>query len=443
MLSATIQHARFGFIGLEPGVRARHMWILLYAAYVTIGLATFDAFATPYVLSTAIGIPTGEQGAIVGQLNVYTELVLLIAYTPLGVLADRIGRRAVYALGFVGLALGYALFPYAGTVTELALVRVIYSIGLGAVTATIATLLADYAVVEHRGRLVGFVGVLNGLGVVSGAALLGRLPKLFADLGHDPFTAGQYTLFVVAGLCLVSACVVGLGLRPGTAVAPEQRPTVRELFRAGFGAAIGNPRIALAYASAFVARGDMVVVGTFLVLWGKVAAMEGGMTAADALSAGRIPFIVAQSSALLWAIAAIFILDRFHRVTGLMVCLGIATSAYLGLALVEDPLDRANLPFFVLLGVGQISAFLGSQTLIGKEAPAAQRGSVIGAFSLAGGIGILIISGVGGQIFDQIGPRAPFILVGLMNGLVFLAAIMVRLRAPEPRPQASLPVQTR
>ena len=443
MLSATIQHARFGFIGLEPGVRARHMWVLLYAAYVTIGLATFDAFATPYVLSTAIGIPTGEQGAIVGQLNVYTELVLLIAYTPLGVLADRIGRRAVYALGFVGLALGYALFPYAGTVTELALVRVIYSIGLGAVTATIATLLADYAVVEHRGRLVGFVGVLNGLGVVSGAALLGRLPKVFADLGHDPFTAGQYTLFVVAGLCLVSACVVGLGLRPGTAVAPEQRPTVRELFRAGFGAAFGNPRIALAYASAFVARGDMVVVGTFLVLWGKVAAMEGGMTAADALSAGRIPFIVAQSSALLWAIAAIFILDRFHRVTGLMVCLGIATTAYLGLALVEDPLDRANLPFFVLLGVGQISAFLGSQTLIGKEAPAAHRGSVIGAFSLAGGIGILIISGVGGQIFDQIGPRAPFILVGLMNGLVFLAAIMVRLRAPEPRLQASLPVQTR
>lgn len=427
---------RFGVIGLEPGVTARHMWVLLYAGYVTIGLATFDAFATPYVLSTALGIPTSAQGAIVGQLNVYTELVLLMAYTPLGVLADRIGRRAVYAFGFVALAVGYSLFPYAGTVTELALARVIYSIGLGAVTATIATLLADYAVVEHRGRMVGIVGILNGLGVVSGAALLGRLPKLFADLGYDEFTAGQYTLFVVAGLCLVSACMVGFGLRPGTAVAPEQRPGVRELFRAGFGAAIGNPRIALAYASAFVARGDMVVVGTFLVLWGKVSAMDAGMTAADALSAGRVPFIVAQSSALLWAIVAVFILDRFHRVTGLMVCLGIATAAYLGLALVEDPLDRANLPFFVLLGIGQISAFLGSQTLIGKEAPAAQRGSVIGAYSLAGGVGILIISGVGGQIFDQIGPRAPFILVGLMNGLVFLAAIAVRLGAAEPAPAA-------
>ena len=35
---------RFGFIGLEAGVTPRHIWILLYAAYVTIGLATFDAF---------------------------------------------------------------------------------------------------------------------------------------------------------------------------------------------------------------------------------------------------------------------------------------------------------------------------------------------------------------------------------------------------------------
>lgn len=430
---------RFGFIGLEPGVRSRHMWVLLYAAYVTIGLATFDAFATPYVLSTAIGVPAGEQGAIVGQLNVYTELVLLIAFTPLGVMADRIGRRAVYAFGFGCLALGYALFPYAETVTELALVRVIYSIGLGAVTATIATLLADYAVIEHRGRLVGFIGVLNGLGVVTGAALLGRLPKVFADLGYDDFTAGQYTLFIVAGLCLLSGCIVGFGLRPGTPVAKAERPGVRELFRAGFAAARVNPRIALAYASAFVARGDMVVVGTFLVLWGKLAAMEGGMGAADALSAGRVPFIVAQSAALLWAIAAIFILDRFQRVTGLMVCLGIATTAYLALGFVEDPLDRANLPFFVLLGIGQISAFLGSQTLIGKEAPVAQRGSVMGAFSLAGGVGILITSGVGGQIFDQIGPRAPFILLGLMNGLVLLAAIAVRLRAPEP-PAMAVPV---
>lgn len=423
---------RFGFIGLEPGVTARHMWVLFYGAFVTIGLATFDAFATPYVLSTAIGIPTGEQGAVVGRLNVYTEIVLLLCFTPLGVLADRVGRRTIYAFGFCCLAAGYALFPYATTVTGLALARVIYSVGIGAVTAMIATLLGDYAVPASRGRLVGMVGVLNGLGVVASATFLGRLPKVFADLGHDEFTAGQYTLFIVAGACLFSALVVGLGLRGGTPVASHARPPVRSLWRAGLDAARQNPRIAVAYASAFVARGDMVVVGTFLVLWGKVAATGAGMGAATALNASRIPFIVAQSAALLWAIVALFFIDRFHRVTALAVCLGLAATAYLMLIFVDDPLSRANLPFFVLLGIGQISAFLGSQTLIGKEAPVAERGSVIGAFSVAGGLGILITSGVGGAIFDSIDPRAPFILLGCLNLLVCLAAVLVRARAPGP-----------
>jgi len=423
---------RFGLIGLEPGVAGRHVWILLYAAYVTIGLATFDAFATPYVLSTALGIPITEQGAVVGRLNVYTEIVLLVVFTPLGVISDRIGRRAVYAFGFICLAAAYALFPYAGSETELALIRVIYSVGLGGVTGMIATLLGDYAVPGDRGKLTALTGILNGLGVVTGAIFLARLPNVFAGMGYNQFQAGQFTLWIVAGLCLLSALVVASGLRKGLPVAKEDRPPVRELFRSGFDLARTNPRIAVAYASAFVARGDLVVVGTFLVLWGKVAAVNAGMEPAAAIEAGRLPFVISQSAALMWAIVAVFLLDRFHRMTGLAVCMGLAAVGYLLLIFVEDPLDKANIPFFLLLGIGQISAFLGSTTLIGKEAPVAQRGSVIGAFSVAGALGILITSGIGGSIFDSIDPRAPFMLLGVMNLVVLVAAVLVRIYAPGP-----------
>ncbi len=432
----SVTGSRFATVGLEPGVTRGHVWVLLYAAFVTIGLATFDAFATPYVLSTNVGIPIEAQGAVIGRLNVYTELVLLLVFTPFGVLADRIGRRAIYAFGFCCLAGSYALFPYAGSEIELALIRVIYSIGLGAVTGMLATLLGDYVVAADRGKIVGMTGVLNGLGVVCGAVFLGRLPKVFSDMGYDEFTAGQYTLFIVAGLCLLSALFVGRGLRAGTVVERAALPRVRELFHAGFRAAYENPRIAVAYASAFVARGDLVVVGSFLVLWGKVAAVGDGMDTAAAIDAGRIPFVIAQSTALCWAIVTIFLIDRFDRMTSLAWCMGIATTAYLMLIAVDDPLDPAAIPFFMLLGIGQISAFLGSQTLIGKEAPVAERGSVIGTFSLAGALGILITSGVGGQIFDSIDPRAPFVLLGLMNLLVLIAALYVRFSAParQPRP---------
>lgn len=423
---------RFGLIGLEPGVSSRHVWILLYAAYVTIGLATFDAFATPYVLSTTLGVPITEQGAVVGRLNVYTEIVLLVVFTPLGVISDRIGRRAVYAFGFICLAASYALFPYAGSETELALIRVIYSVGLGGVTGTIATLLGDYAVPGDRGKLTALTGILNGLGVVTGAIFLARLPQVFAERGYDQFQAGQFALWIVAGVCLLSALVVAAGLRKGTPVTREDRAPVRELFRAGFDLARQNPRIAVAYASAFVARGDLVVVGTFLVLWGKEAAVNGGMEPAAAIEAGRLPFVIAQSAALMWAIVAVFLLDRFHRMTGLAVCMSLATVGYLLPIFVEDPLDKAHIPFFLLLGIGQISAFLGSTTLIGKEAPVAQRGSVIGAFSVTGALGILVTSGVGGSIFDSIDPRASFMLLGVMNLAVLVAAVLVRIYAPGP-----------
>ena len=430
MNSADSRPGKFWFISTEPGISRAHMLVLMYAAFVSIALATFDAFGTPYVLSESIGVPLREQGAIVGRLNVYTEILLLMVFTPLGVLSDRIGRRAIYAVGFVSLGASYALFPYAGSVTELAIIRVLYSLGLAGVTGMLATVIADYVVPEHRGRMVGLTGMFNGLGIVVSALLLAKLPSVFVANGLDNFTAGQYTLTIVAGLCLLSALIVGAGLRRGAPPEVDERPDSKELFSAAFNAARQNPRIAVAYASAFVARGDLVVVGTFLVLWGKVAAVEGGMETAAAIDAGRIPFVIAQSAALLGAVAAIFLIDRVHRMTALAGCMGLAALAYSLLLFVDNPLDMANAPFFLFLGLGQVAAFLGSTTLIGKEAPAEKRGAIVGAFSVAGALGILIMSGVGGNLFDLIDPRAPFLLLGLMNLVVMASAIYVRLTAP-------------
>jgi len=423
---------KFGFIRTEPGVSTLHMVALMYAAFVSIALATFDAFGTPYVLSESIGVPLEQQGSIVGRLNVYTEIVLLMVFTPLGVLSDRIGRRVIYAVGFSCLGLSYALFPYATTVTELAAIRVFYSLGLAGVTGMLATVIADYVVPQHRGRMVGLTGMFNGLGIVVSALVLARLPSVFVERGVDGLTAGKYTLFIVAGLCAFSALVVGSLLRKGQPPEVKERPQAKGLFTAAFRAAYDNPRIAVAYASAFVARGDLVVVGTFLVLWGKVAAVGDGMDTAAALDAGRIPFVIAQSAALIGAIAAIFLIDRVHRMTALAGCMGLAFLGYTLLLFVEDPLDSANIPFFLLLGIGQVAAFLGSTTLIGKEAPAEKRGAIVGAFSVAGAMGILIMSGAGGALFDAIDPRAPFILLGFMNLIVMASAIYVRIKAPGP-----------
>jgi predicted MFS family arabinose efflux permease len=57
---------------------------------------------------------------------------------------------------------------------------------------------------------------------------------------------------------------------------------------------------------------------------------------------------------------------------------------------------------------------------------------VVGVFNSCGAIGILIASSIGGRLFDSVGPSAPFILVGIFNGMVFVAAVAVRILSPGP-----------
>jgi MFS family permease len=426
--------ARLGPMWLAPGISRGNAWALMYSAFVTIGLLTFVAIGTPYVLNANLGIPVSEQGTISGDLALWNEIALLIVFSPIGVLADRFGRRQIFAAGLIIMGIGYACYAFAGSVGELTVYRVIYAIGLGAATGILGTVVADYPQEKSRGKLVAITGVLNGLGVIVVTLVIGRLPRVFAERGVDEVWAGRYTHLIVFGICLVSAIVIARGLAPGTPVKQRERPAFGKLLRDGL-AAVRNPRIVLAYACGFIARSDLVVLGTFTVLWGTTAAIQQGVEPSEALARGRIPFAIAQTAALLWLPIIGFIMDRLNRVTGLILCMSLAAFGYLSMLFVTDPLASASTKWWVILGIGQISAFFGATTLIGQEAPIRERGSVIGVFNIFGAIGILFSTGVGGRMFDGIGPSAPFALIGSMTLLVLAGAVYVRITAPGPMPQ--------
>ncbi|WP_373507349.1 MFS transporter [Thiocapsa sp.] len=422
---------RIGPIHLAPTVLPRHGWTFLVAAFFSIGLMIFISIGQTYILNEHLGVPESKQGAVSGNLVFLTEIVTLLLFLPAGVLMDRIGRRGVYAAGFLILALTYVLYPFAESVESLYLYRILYAIGVVAVAGGLSTVLADYPAERSRGKLVAIVGVLSGLGVVLISQGLGSLPKVFSGAGFDGVAAGRLTHFIVAGLAVAVALLLMWGLKPGVPVRLQDRPSVRELLVGGF-AHGRNPRILLAYASAFIARGDQSVNAIFLVLWGTLAARAAGIESASAVMSGTLIFVMAQIAALVWAPILGPVLDRIDRVTGLAICMALAALGNLSLLALEDPLSTYGPVFFILLGIGQISVFLGGQSLIGQEAPAGQRGSVLGAFNVAGAIGILLITPVGGYLFDRLDPRAPFVVVGVINVMLVFASLYVRLRySPE------------
>jgi MFS family permease len=422
---------RFGPVNLMPGISRGNAWALMCSGFTTIGLLTFVAVATPYVLTVYLGIPESEQGRVTGDLVFWAEITQILIFGLVGVAADRFGRNWLYAMGMLAMGASYVFYPFADSIGELTIYRVIYAIGLGTSTGMLATVVADYPKNDSRGKMLALVGFLNGLGVILVIAVLGNLPEFLVDAGYTAISAGRYTHAVAVIGCLVTAVVAGFGLKKGPPAHEGERLTTMQLARSGLQEG-RNPRIALAYASAFVARGDLVILGTFAILWGKTVGISQGMDPAEAIAKGTLVFVTAQASALLWIPLLGFFLDRVNRVTGIAFCMFLATVGYLGTMLVEDPTSKAAIPVFVMLGIGQISAFFGSATLIGQEAPESKRGSVVGVFNSAGAIGILIASGIGGRLFDSVGPSAPFILVGVFNGMVFLFAIAVRIYSPGP-----------
>ena len=74
----------------------------------------------------------------------------------------------------------------------------------------------------------------------------------------------------------------------------------------------------------------------------------------------------------------------------------------------------------------------GSQTLLGQEAPEDLRGAIVGTFTIFAAGGILFVTGVGGRLYDAIDPAAPFVMVGLLNALLAIAAFMLLRSKPAP-----------
>ena len=52
------------------------------------------------------------------------------------------------------------------------------------------------------------------------------------------------------------------------------------------------------------------------------------------------------------------------------------------------------------------------------------KGSIAGVYSLAGGVGILLLTKVGGLLFDKVSPVAPFVMISAFNFFLLAAGIV-------------------
>ena len=411
---------------LVPGIRRGHFNALLATSFFTIGLMTLVGNLQPYFFNAVLHIPPSQHGSLSGNLASFNELVFLAVASLVGAASDKIGRRPIYAFGFLVMAFAYVLYPLATEAKHLYAFRAVFAVGAACVSSMLAAVIADYAMESSRGKLVGICFFLNGMGVATLVVFGGRLPRMIEAMGVEPVQAAKCAYWTVAALCLIPLLIVAFGLQRGAPGRVEKKEPLLTTLKVGLAAA-REPPVLLAYLSAMVSRGDLAVLSTFFLLWLTNYGIGQGLTAAEAQAAGTKFFGLAQVFATIWALIVIAFIDRFDRILALALAMGCASAAYITIGMVDDPLGPGMYAASAFMGIGEMSGILASQSLVGKVAGERGRGAIIGVFSMFGAAGILMSVYFGGKLFDAWKPSAPYLLVGIADGLLAIVALAVYL----------------
>ena len=423
---------KIGPIVLMPDIEKRHLFTLFFGAFFGIASMAFVNVFN-YSIFSALAIPEDQFGRLAGSLTAVQEVVVVSVIGFFGALSDKIGRRLVYSMGFFLLGIGYFLYPLADNTTELLFFRIFVALGCAANTVMLPTVANDYVHGSTRGRLIAFTSIANGLGLVLIISTFRNFSTFYEklqpsdfliNLGYDSANWAQYTFWTASTMVFFVSIVLYMNLKKGTAEASAKKDSYFSTLKVAVKEA-KNPRVALAYTAGVVSRGDLAVVSTFFALWLGIEFQSLGMSKAEAQKMAALLYVAVQACAIPGAIFINFFIDKFDRVVALAISMAIAACGYLYLGFIDDVTGYRMYFGVGLLGLGEIFANISAISLIGSVAPAKARGAVIGGFSFFGAVGIFLVAGIGGQLFDGISPTAPFTMVGIANLALLTLAILL------------------
>ncbi|KAJ3335577.1 hypothetical protein HDU93_004972 [Gonapodya sp. JEL0774] len=206
--------------------------------------------------------------------------------------------------------------------------------------------------------------------------------------------------------------------------------------------AMRDVRVLLGYIGAFCARGDTLSLTLYLPLWfakfyisqslcppslnpGDSDAVKELCREAysKASSVSGIAQVVALIAALLWGLAN----DRFSRVALVGWSGFIGAVGYFGMVASQDPTSGRTFAWTSLVGMGEAGMIVTSLALATDSAyvDPSVRGSVAGVYSVFGAVGVLLVTKVGGVLFDNWKESGAFLPMGVGHLTAFVVASVV------------------
>ncbi|MBW1823367.1 MAG: MFS transporter, partial [Deltaproteobacteria bacterium] len=419
---------KFAGIEIPPDLRRSHFFSLYLATFFIACVTVFASFIQPLFLKQVINIPEAQAGSINSGLQNVSQVITLLLVGLIGILSDKVGRRILPVIGFIIAGAFYVAFGYAkeislalgiasvgGQVALIYLIKLIIGIGFILCYPQFITMVADYTFERDRGKGMALNGVMMSLGAFI----------IFGVLAQIAVKVDLLTLFyIIGGLAILGAFISRVGLVDRM---PKEKPKklgYKEIYRT----VSKSLSLKVSYIVTFVARADVVIIGTLIFVWVVYVAEDFGIDPVRASTKGAIVMLVMTFATFFSFPVVGVLLDRIGRIPVLIATLIIGGTGYCLMAMTENPFSPVLYVFACMIGIGFAGAVTGANTLASDASPKPILGSVMGGLNTMQPIGVLIFLQLGGFLFDKVGPWGPFALKGIADVACGLWILSVRKR---------------
>ena len=201
-----------------------------------------------------------------------------------------------------------------------------------------------------------------------------------------------------------------------------------------------HPMILASYLSGFLARSLTTINVVFMPLWIFSMLTQSGHCELRVASFGQVgdpkacPMSrytngklsgIFQTSSLLFSPFIGYFSNRFSSTKTVMMSCLFLIAGYTLVLLFPNPLNRIHYLSMVILGIGQIGVIVAGLAMVTSHAPKEHRGSISGLYSIFGSLGIMINSYLSNVAYRNWCPTAPFFVLALWAGILFLATLFL------------------
>jgi MFS family permease len=370
----------------------RRNLLILFATGLLFWSSMASLLPTLPLYAEYIGASKQQIGVVMGSF----AIGLLICRPYLGKMADEKSRKLVLIIGVSVAALAPLGYAVATSLPLMMALRAFHGISIAAFTTAYSALVTDIAPANKRGEIIGYMSLVNPIGMAIGPALGGYLQ---AEAGYIPLF-----LFSTASATLGLLCILQISSPPLPEFSSSQENNKDKFWQILWSPRVRVPTIVMLLVG--LAFGTLSTFVPLFIKSTKVDLNPGLFYTAAAVTSFSIRFLTGRIS------------DRIGR--GLFVTIGITCYSISMFLLWQANSATAFLVAAAIEGIGGGTMIPMIVAMMADRSYPQERGKIFALCITGFDVGIAIAGPVLGSVADKTGYRDMFALAGILTLLAII-----------------------